>query len=355
MRLQRIWKGTDKEAIRRLGPASRPLAWSIISATLALGCLSGLVSQPVAAQGGEDPFTFVVMADIRNFAGPAYDSASYFKGALQAASSLGGGAFMVSPGDIDPPDHIWWTITRTMGSASTWYPVVGNHELPGAGHESYPGANIDWLNGYDYGSVNPGPPGCPQTTYSFDYGGAHFVVLNEYCGKSGDDVRDGDVSDHVYNWLVQDLDHTDKVTVFVFGHEPAFPQPDVYNGRSRHVGESLDKHPLRRDRFWDLLGARWVVAYFCGHTHNYSAVKIDGVWQVDAGHARGAGDIGAPSTFVMVHVDGITVTFDAYRDAHDGTYDYDDIVHHGTLARPVAATVYLPLATRKTNTSTTTR
>jgi hypothetical protein len=54
-------------------------------------------------------------------------------------------------------------------------------------------------------------------------------------------------------------------------------------------------------------------------------------------------------------MDGITVTFDTYRDVHDGTYDYDDIVHHGTLAWPVAATIYLPLAARKTNPSTTTR
>jgi hypothetical protein len=181
------------------------------------------------------------------------------------------------------------------------------------------------------------------------------VVLNEYCDLSGDDVRDGDVSDHVYDWLVQDLFHTGKATVFVFGHEPAFPKPDVDNGRLRHVGDSLDAYPVRRDRFWSLLSAKHVVAYFCGHTHNYSTVKIDGVWQVDVGHARGAGDTGAPSTFVMVHVDGITVTFDTYRDVHDGTYDYDDITHHGMLACPVAATIYLPLATRKMNTSTTTR
>jgi PKD repeat protein len=96
----------------------------------------------------------------------------------------------------------------------------------------------------------------------------------------------------------------------------------------RHLGDSLDQYPANRDRFWSLLQNEGVLAYFCGHTHNYSAVNVDGVWQVDAGHARGAGDTGAPSTFVVVHVDGGTVTFDAYRDEHDGTYDYDDITHH---------------------------
>ena len=33
----------------------------------------------------------------------------------------------------------------------------------------------------------------------------------------------------------------------------------------------------------------------------------------------------------MIHVDSETVTFNAYRDGHDGVYDYLDIVHSGTL------------------------
>jgi hypothetical protein len=98
----------------------------------------------------------------------------------------------------------------------------------------------------------------------------------------------------------------------------------------RHIGDSLDKYPARRDRFWELLRDEGVLAYFCGHTHNYSAVKIDGVWQLDAGHCRGVGDPGAPSTFLIVDVAGDSlddVMFRVYRDAHDGIYDYDDIVY----------------------------
>jgi len=304
----------------------------VLLAGILLAGLLGLISRPAAAQGGDDPFTFVVTADARYFAGPAYDSSTYFRGVVEAIDGLGGGAFMVSPGDIDPPADVLWTITRTLGVTTTWYPVVGNHDLPGLGSEPYRGANMDWLNSFDYGAVNPGPTGCPTTTYSFDYGNAHFVMLNEYCDSTGDDVRDGDISDHLYDWLADDLSDTAKAHTFVFGHEPAYPQPDVDNGRLRHLGDSLDQYPANRDRFWSLLQNEGVLAYFCSHTHNYSAVNVDGVWQVDAGHARGAGDTGAPSTFVVVHVDGGTVTFDTYRDEHDGTYDYDDITHRGTLA-----------------------
>jgi hypothetical protein len=255
---------------------------------------------------------------MRSYSGPGYDSSQYFRGACEAIASRGRGAFMVSPGDIDPPSDVLWTITSTLGTTYTWYPVVGNHELPGAGQESYPGSNMDWLRSYDYGDVNPGPAGCPETTYSFDYQNAHFVMLNEYCDTGGDTVRDGDVPNHLYDWLVADLSATDKTHTFVFGHEPAYPQPDADNGRTRHVGDSLDQHPTNRDRFWNLLRDERVIAYVCGHTHGYSAVEIDSVWQLDAGHARGKGDTGARSTFVTINVDANGVTFKAYRDDADG-------------------------------------
>jgi hypothetical protein len=288
------------------------------------------------------PFTFAVTADMRYWSGPGdHNDGQYFRGAVEAIEDYGPGAFMISPGDIDPPSDVYWSITSTLGVDYPWFPVVGNHELPGEGVEDYEGANMAWLRAYDYdlngfGSppdiVRTGPPGCPQTTYSFNYANAHFVVLNEYCDQDGDTASDGDVSDHLYYWLVSDLAANRKTHTFVIGHEPAFPRPDADNGRERHVGESLDKDPTHRDRFWNLLRDQGVLAYICGHTHNYSLWLKDGVWQVDAGHARGAGDTGAPSTFLLIRVDGLRVRLDAYRDAHDD-YAYDDI-HHSVVLYP---------------------
>lgn len=306
---------------------------ALLLAALALGASA---SEREANSAG---FTFAVTADMRGFAGPGvYDTPQYFRGAVEAIAAMTETAFMVSPGDIDPPSGVLWTITRTLGVTYTWYPVVGNHELPGAGNEPYSGANMAWLRGYDYGAVNLGPGGCPTTTYSFDYGNAHFVVLNEYCDATGDTVTDGDVPDHLYNWLVADLSATQRTHVFVLGHEPAYPQPDADNGRERHIDDSLNAHPANRDRFWSLLKAADVVAYICGHTHNYSAVNVEGVWQLDAGHARGLGDTGARSTFILVRVDGPVVTFETYRDdASGGAYI---LMHDGIL---VGRRIYLPL------------
>jgi hypothetical protein len=156
------------------------------------------------------------------------------------------------------------------------------------------------------------------------------VILNEYCDSSGDTATWGDVPDHLYDWLAEDLANTDARWVFVVGHEPAYPQPDADSGRVRHVGDSLDAHPAHRDRFWALLQDHDVVAYLCGHTHNYSAVQIDGVWQLDVGHARGRGDTGAASTFVLLDVSEAGVAYRTYRDDRNGgAYT---LAHRGVLA-----------------------
>jgi hypothetical protein len=58
---------------------------------------------------------------------------------------------------------------------------------------------------------------------------------------------------------------------------------------------------------------RGVTAYICGHTHNFIVHLHGGVWQIDVGHARGFGDTGARSTFVMFYVmDGGSVWYYPY-------------------------------------------
>lgn len=73
-------------------------------------------------------------------------------------------------------------------------------------------------------------------------------------------------------------------------------------------------------------------------TANYSVVKIGPVWQVDAGHSRGKGDVGAASTFIIVYVDNGDVTFEAYRDdSNGGAYT---LAHSGILWPPL---IYFPI------------
>jgi predicted phosphodiesterase len=290
--------------------------------------------EPTFTPTAVDQFSFALVSDIHKCAGPGeYDTPQYFRGAAEQIAALGVGAFIISPGDSDALDNIRWTIDQYIGKETIWFPVIGNHE-------ALDPAKLERIRSYppDSNGIEPpnivrsGPPSCPQTTYSFDYINAHFVVLNLYCDKTGDAVLDGDVGDTTYNWLVDDLNATDKEIIFVIGHEPLNPQPDMENGRLRHIDDSLNKYPANRDRFLKLLKDGGVTAYINGHTHNFSVTDVGGVWQVDPGQARGLCDPGTRSTLLMVHVYGDVVIYEAYRDdANGGPYG---LATTGVLSHP---------------------
>jgi len=260
-------------------------------------------------------FSFIVTADMRWFAEPEYQSSQYFLGTCEAIREFGKGSFMISPGDIDPPQHVFDTIKKILGEDYLWYPVVGNHEAETP-------EDMSWLR--DWGKkripnlVLKGPENGKETTYSFDFKNAHFVVINQYYDGNSDTGTDGDISTPLFNWLANDLAANSKPFVFVFGHEPFVSIPDVDNGRHRHVKDSLNSYPKNSHRFQMLLRKYGVTAYVCGHTHNLSFSKINGLWQLDAGHSRGIGDTGAPSTFLKILVGKSACWVEVYRDDSNG-------------------------------------
>ncbi len=270
--------------------------------------LALLAGCPAPAPTGPS-FTFSLAADTRNFTGE-----TEFRGALRALAGAGAGLFMIAPGDIDPPAAVDTAIREILGPGFEWYPVVGNHEAETP-------EDMAWLRALNPGGdtlpriVNPGPAASVETCYSFDEGNAHFAVINEYYHDLVDNDPVGDVSADLLAWLEADLAATTQPVIFVIGHEPAFPRPDMaFPHRVRHLGDSLDQFPAHRDAFWQTLVDHGVSAYICGHTHNFSLVEVDGVWQIDVGHARGLADTGARSTFMTmsVYLTG-EVTWEAWR------------------------------------------
>ena len=247
---------------------------------------------------------------MRSFADSPPAGKRYFDGACEALKSVGAGAFMVSPGDCDPPGPVRATIDRYLGTNYLWYPVAGNHETSSA-------KNMNWLRDWSKEGiphlVRRGPPGAENTTYSFDYGNSHFVMLNEYYDGRTDAVGRGDLPEASLRWLERDLAETRQPLVWVVGHKPIASLPDMDSGRVRHGKESLSTNDVRLARFLSLLKEHRVRAYVCGHTHNTSVARVKGIWQLDAGHARGGGDKGAPSTFLKVRVDGADAWVDVYR------------------------------------------
>lgn len=289
---------------------------AVVAAGLVLAGCSG--EEKGHASTRNAGFSFIATADMRNFAGPEHQSSEFFLGTCEAIKAVGQGAFMVSPGDIDPPKQVSDTIKKVLGEDYPWYPVVGNHE-------SETPEDMDWLRNQGrpdvQGLVRSGPDNGEETTYSFDYKNAHFVVLNEYYDGQSDTGSNGDITTPLYLWLKTDLEENTKPVVFVFGHEPILSIPDYHNGRHRHQGDSLNAHPENSHRFQQLLRKHKVTAYICGHTHTFSYSNINGLWQLDAGHSRGLGDTGAPSTFLKFLVGKRSCWVEVYRDdANGGPY-----------------------------------
>jgi len=283
-------------------------------ALLALSRAGCVVADEGRAPGGEAGFSFIVAADMRMFTGAEYDTKKYFFGACDAVKAAGKGAFMVSPGDIDFPWQSLETIRKVLGEDYPWIPVVGNHEIRNP-------KDMEWLR--EWGKtkipnlVNRGPENCEETTFSFDFGNAHFVVINEYYDGKSDAVAGGDISPPLYEWLKEDLEKNTKPFVFVFGHEPMLAIPDYDSGIHRHQGDSLDAHPRNNHRFRQLMREHQVTAYICGHTHCFSYANINGVWQLDAGHCRGfnkfKNERELRSTFLKIRVGREKCWVDVYR------------------------------------------
>jgi len=270
----------------------------------------------IAAGDEADSFHFTVTADMRS-------NHEQFRKICKAINEKmeGPGVFHISAGDIEPVAKNRKIIDEEFGADTIWYPVVGNHEL-----ENAAGSDMKWIRNEFHSLlyiVNSGPVNCEETTYSFDFKNAHFVVLNEYYDGASDTGTDGDIVPELFTWLKNDLDKNTKPFIFVFGHEPAFPMPDEYWKNDRHYGDSLDKYPENRDAFWNLLEDKRVAAYICGHTHLYSHYQHNGgnVWQIVPVTCPPPGNSHKYDALLNVIVSGTDVKFEVYRDLDgDGGY-----------------------------------
>lgn len=229
-------------------------------------------------------------------------------------------AFLVSTGDFENTATIDGEFFDRLSSYYSgltqipWFEALGNHNVDA------PADTDDVMSVLTPARIQSQLPGMANfrmgpsdaamsyaregSTYSFDYGAAHFVIINQfYATDTGSDgVHDNGgatacVYDQWYDWLVQDLEQNQQPLVFIFGHEPAFPRG------KRHCGDSLDEgdctgnyiawdNPARplRDKFWALLNHHNVVAHFVGHEHAASARVIRDLDDFPGIHRSGPDD-----------------------------------------------------------------
>jgi hypothetical protein len=254
------------------------------------------------------------------------DGKRFFDGACEAMARVGPGAFLISPGDFDPPAANRAVIDRYLGKNFLWYIVVGNHEVENA--SVMPWVH-DWLAADIPHVVRRGLPGTKLTLYSWDFADSHFVAIDTYPwakagapGTTGDKGK-VDVTEAEFKWIEEDLAASKKPFLWVIGHQPIESRPDMDRTDGiRHEGDSVSYDAARAARFVALLKKYHVRAYICGHTHNTSVVKLEGgVWQCDSGHARGGGTSSSSvsaSSFLKFRITGDRPYVDVYRGDANG-------------------------------------
>jgi|GEM_PF-146838 len=198
--------------------------------------------------------------------------------------------FLVALGDITYPggralqymDHFWpcyndvdkaspktgWPLLAT----TTLYPVIGNHDADMQRLPDYPDAfsAFFWFsvpkNGPGTGPWNTplgkdaaiaasfrthaGPEYPAMSDYSFDYGPAHFLIIdsNSYATKEMDKIA---------AWMEQDLSSSKQPWKFVCTHQPPFQT-------------SKEHYTEQRLRLFEPMFERCGVdVVFAGHVHNY--------------------------------------------------------------------------------------
>jgi len=180
-------------------------------------------------------------------------------------------------------------VADLMETGTYVVPVPGNHEVQSkaAGKKAQPENEDAWranmgdlildtnrfqnlfsetpsnINVANNGSLDGLTTDQSQLSYSFDFRGSHFVVINT--DPVGNDAH------APTRWLSDDFAKAQfrgMKHFFVFGHKPAYTYYYGANSASPLPASpaGLDNDTTARDAFWQVI-ERYGATYFCGHEH----------------------------------------------------------------------------------------
>jgi hypothetical protein len=119
-----------------------------------------------------------------------------------------------------------------------------------------------------------------KLSYSFDFQGSHFVVINTDPVGNDAHAPTGFLADDLAAAQARGVQHS-----FVFGHKPAFTY--YYGADPAHplpaTPSGLDNFPAARNAFWNVI-EQYGAVYFCGHEHIFNMMQPQGgAWQILVG------------------------------------------------------------------------
>lgn len=157
---------------------------------------------------------------------------------------------LVDNGEADYQWRAWHLASTKLFTGRIFAPVMGNHECYG----------VDWLNALPTGYLNQFtlPDNDAKNFngyfYSFDYGAAHFFVLNTQFDEL--DKFKPKLRDAQEYFFRRDAANVNRPWKIVFMHK------DIYN-------YAQDKFNDIADRFLDLFDELEIDLVFTGHLHTY--------------------------------------------------------------------------------------
>ena len=139
-----------------------------------------------------------------------------------------------------------YTNIQEMLASLPYQPCMGNHEG----------------NGVLFKKYFPSPFVAGRY-WSYDYGPAHFVVVDQYVGYGSGSAQ--------LNWIANDLATTDKPWKFIYLHEPGWSAGG--HGNNSSVQNYIQ--PLCEEYNVSIL--------FAGHNHYYARAVVNGIQHVTTG------------------------------------------------------------------------
>ena len=216
-----------------------------------LGAAALAVAAAILPGAAETPFTFVILGDRTGEA----QAGVYEQVWKEAAAERP--AFVLSPGDSiqgledGTAEREWQEVARIWKpySRCPLYLAPGNHDIWSATSEKL----------YVKYSGHP-------THYSFDYGQAHFTIL--------DNSRSDELSDAQLAFLEQDLKaHAGAAVKAIVSHRPSWIVPVVLRDPEFRL------HKLARQ-----FGVKYVIA---GHIHQLLRFELEGITYLSVPSAGG--------------------------------------------------------------------
>jgi 3',5'-cyclic AMP phosphodiesterase CpdA len=231
----------------------------ILSISVSFAAQDQQIQQKLAVlEAIQGKFTFIVLGDNRS------GDDIYRKLVSQAMARTP--AFIVNTGDLiaTPGNKEDWTKFWEMSKpiSVSYFLTVGNHDA----HPKVLGSEKIYKEQVDL----PGN----ELYYSFVAGNSLFVVLDSCLDDQGKKI-----TGEQYTWLENVLASSDKKHKFAFLHHPLYTEP----GKGHHAGDSLDKHPVERDRLEALFIKYKVETVFAGHEHLYQRKTVDNITHVITG------------------------------------------------------------------------